>query len=126
MVSALRKAGLVVTCEPASGDLVKVLGWHIEGGAGTLRPTRERLWRARYCIRALLQRGRASGRDLEKLLGHLTFMSLVRREVLAIFSSNLEVFSFFFKRKRAAVNSLRSTSPSISAICKNDIWLSAS
>ena len=31
MVSALRKAGLVVTCEPASGDLVKVLGWHIEG-----------------------------------------------------------------------------------------------
>ena len=51
---------------------------------GTFRPSRSRVWRVRMAIKEVLRRGRMSGVQLEQLLGHLTFISLGKREVLSI------------------------------------------
>ena len=61
----------------------KVLGWEIEDG-GFLAPALSRLWRCRLGVRELLRRGRASGQQLERLIGHMTFVSLCRRESLSV------------------------------------------
>ena len=82
-VEALRAAGLTVhEIEVADGSS-KVLGWEIEDG-GYLAPSLSRLWRCRLGIRELLRRGRASGQQLERLIGHMTFVSLCRRESLSV------------------------------------------
>ena len=49
-----------------------------------MRPSRNRVWRIRLAIRGLLKGGRASGADMERLLGHMCFTSLIRRESLSI------------------------------------------
>lgn len=50
-----------------------------------MRPTNKRFWKVRCAIRGLLRRGRASARQLERLLGHCCFLSLARRESLSVF-----------------------------------------
>ena len=45
---------------------------------------RRKLWRIRQGLRKLCRRGRASGQQIERLVGHITFVSLVRREALSI------------------------------------------
>jgi len=88
-IAALEARGLVVHEEDHGGEsaTAKLLGWVIDRRSGRLVASPERLWRARLAIRALLARGRAKGRDVERLLGHLVFISLVRREGLSLFWS---------------------------------------
>ncbi|CAK0818121.1 unnamed protein product [Prorocentrum cordatum] len=88
-IRALEGRGLVVHEEEYSGGdkVAQVSGWQIDGSRGRAAATPLRLWRARLAIRAVLRRGRCSGRDLERLLGHLVFLSLVRREGLSLFWS---------------------------------------
>ena len=45
------------------------------------------MWRARLAIRQLLSVGRCSGRTLERLVGHISFLSLGRRETLSVLGS---------------------------------------
>ncbi|OLQ10494.1 hypothetical protein AK812_SmicGene5815 [Symbiodinium microadriaticum] len=81
-VTALREAGLTVhEIEFGTGEC-KVLGWAISE-QGVVSPTSSRLWRLRLGIREILKRGRASGQQLERLVGHMTFVSLCRREALS-------------------------------------------
>ena len=88
-VQALRDKGLVVH-EVASGEgNIKVLGWCFQGKK--LRPLSHRVWRLIAAIRFLLDRGTCSGKQLEKVLGHATFIALGRREALAVFG---ESYSF--------------------------------
>ena len=82
-VERLRSAGLTVHEIEVSEGSAEVLGWKVEEG-GILRPTLKRLWRIRTAIRELLRRGRASGQQLERLLGHMTYVSLCRREALSV------------------------------------------
>ena len=89
-VKELKRAGLQVHEEETSVGDVSVLGWEYSSN-GLFRPSRKRAWKARQAARALLQRGRASGSILEKVLGHLTFISLCRREALSVFG---EVYNF--------------------------------
>ncbi|CAK0886194.1 unnamed protein product, partial [Prorocentrum cordatum] len=87
---ALRARGLVVKAEDHAGELPgesEALGWCIDRGRCIVRPTRARLWRARLAVRGVLGRGRLRGRDLEKLLGHLVFISLIKREGMSLFWS---------------------------------------
>ena len=65
----------------------KLLGWRIAGEAGELGPAPERVWRCRFALEELLRRGKASGHALQRIVGHITFLGLVRRESLAIFAS---------------------------------------
>ena len=85
-VQALREAGLTVH-EIEEGQTedssVKMLGWEIHGN-GRVTPSHERLWRVRLAIRELLRRGKSSGQQLERLVGHMTFISLCRREALSV------------------------------------------
>ena len=83
-VGALRDAGLQVHEVELGTDGAQVLGWDISQDA-VMRPTRKRFWKIRMSIRGLLQRGRASSKQIEKLLGHCCFISLARRESLSIF-----------------------------------------
>ena len=75
----------------------RVLGWEYES-RGLFRPSRGRVWRARRAIREIVRRGRASGQQLERLVRHMTFISLGRREVLSVFA---EIYTFI--RKHYAV-----------------------
>ena len=65
----------------------KLLGWQIQGARGVISPTRERGWKLRLALPEIVRRGRASGRDIERLVGHATFVALLRREVLSVFAS---------------------------------------
>lgn len=89
-VRGLREAGLTVHEIEFDEGQSKVLGWELEQ-TGILRPSRRRLWRLRLGIRELLKRGRASGQQIERLVGHITFVSLCRREALATLG---ECYSF--------------------------------
>eukprot|EP00438_Fugacium_kawagutii_P031465 Skav222634 [mRNA] locus=scaffold10:187684:190948:+ [translate_table: standard] len=89
-VQGLREAGLTVHEIEIDEGETKVLGWELEK-SGTLRPSRRRLWRLRLGLREILRRGRASGQQIERLVGHITFVSLCRRESLAILG---ECYSF--------------------------------
>ncbi|CAK0808709.1 unnamed protein product [Prorocentrum cordatum] len=90
VMTELKRRGLVVTRGEHLGDSegeYAVLGWSITA-AGRLSASASRLWRVRLAVRGLLRRGRASGRDLERVLGHIMFVALVRREGLSIFEAS--------------------------------------
>ena len=98
-VSELRKAGLTVHEEEEFEEETKILGWEYDQ-VGVFRPGRHRVWRVRRAIRYLLQIGRASGQQLEQLLGHMTFISLGRRETLSIFG---EIYTFIRRHYKQVV-----------------------
>ena len=98
-VDRLRRAGLTVHEIEINEGSAEVLGWRVEEG-GVLRPTLKRLWRIRTAVRELLRRGRASGQQLERLLGHMTFVSLCRREALSVLG---ECYTFCKRHYKAVV-----------------------
>ncbi|CAE7664704.1 unnamed protein product, partial [Symbiodinium pilosum] len=84
-VFKFKEAGLQVHGEEVSDTGAKVLGWEIRAD-GHFGPSLHRAWKVRLAIRELLRRGRATGKQLERLLGHCVFISLGRRESLSVFS----------------------------------------
>lgn len=96
-VAELEATGLTVHEIEECDSETRVLGWEYDS-RGFFRPGRGRVWRARKAIREIVRRGRASGQQLERLVGHMTFISLGRREVLSVFA---EVYTFI--RKHYAV-----------------------
>ena len=64
-----------------------LLVWQIYGARGVIPLTCERGWKLRLALLEIVRRGRASGRDIERLVGHATFVTLLRREVLSVFAS---------------------------------------
>eukprot|EP00434_Breviolum_minutum_P035087 symbB.v1.2.031057.t1/scaffold3565.1/size54034/3 len=92
-VRVLKDAGLTVheieECEPVT----KVLGWQYEPGH-LFRPGRDRIWKIRVAVRQLLRQGCSSGHQLERLVGHMTFASLGKREMLSILG---ETYTFIRK-----------------------------
>ncbi|CAK0903021.1 unnamed protein product, partial [Prorocentrum cordatum] len=81
----LEARGLPLHKDSVSCGRDVVLGWEIDCLRRTFRPTPERVWKARLAIRGLLARASVSGGDLERLLGHLCFIGLCRRESLSVF-----------------------------------------
>ena len=70
---------MVEECETSS----KILGWEFDE-SGSFRPSRHRIWRLRTAIRHVLRRGRITGAQLERLLGHIAFASLGKREMFSM------------------------------------------
>lgn len=89
-VGGLRAAGLTVHEIEVDEASTQLLGWELNKAA-ELRPTHRRLWRVRLAVREVCKRGRASGQQLERLIGHITFISLCRRESLSCLG---EVYTF--------------------------------
>ena len=65
----------------------ETLGWKFSDTAAQVTMTPRRLWKLRLGVLELLSQGWATGQLVEKLLGHLTFASLLRRELLSCFQA---------------------------------------
>ncbi|CAK0875099.1 unnamed protein product, partial [Prorocentrum cordatum] len=76
--------GLTVHETEVACECGVVLGIEVGGARGRTRPTAKRFWRARGSIQEVLRRGVCSGQELEVLVGHMTFVGLIRRELLSI------------------------------------------
>ena len=83
----LEGRGLPLHKQQVDEGTATVLGWEIDGPGRQVRPKKERVWRIRLAIRGLLRRGRVSSADMERLLGHMCFVSLIRRESLSVLDS---------------------------------------
>lgn len=91
MQSLLERRGLVVHEVDSGSPSAQLLGWMIDGVQGTVQPTARRLWRLRYALEEVLSARQVTGRAVEKLVGHCTFLALIRRESLSCFA---HVYSF--------------------------------
>ncbi|CAK0894817.1 unnamed protein product, partial [Prorocentrum cordatum] len=93
---ALQSRGLP-THEVATSSLEEeVLGWEINGRLGFIRPRPEREWRIRLALDGLLETQKVSARDIEKVVGHCTFLALLSRTSLSIFRS---VYTFIARHR---------------------------
>lgn len=86
-VKALKDAGLQVHEEEVNEQGAEILGWEL-GRTGHFRPTRKRAWKVRLAVRGLLDRGRSSSKQLEKIIGHCSFLCLGRREAFSVFGQS--------------------------------------
>jgi len=77
--------GLVTHEREDSGGTIVTLGVVIDCEAHRTVSSPKRWWRVRTMVDAVVGRRRASGRVLEVLLGHMTFVALLRRQLLGIF-----------------------------------------
>ena len=69
--------------EVSSGD-VEALGCLVDCSRLRSCITPQRLWKLRQAIKGLLRRGRCTGRALEVVVGHLTFVGLMNRRSLSV------------------------------------------
>ena len=77
----------------------EALGVQLNGHEGCARPTPSRFWRVRGAVQGLLRRRAVNGLELEIVVGHLTFLGLVRRESLSCFHCvNRFVQRHYFER----------------------------
>eukprot|EP00971_Amphidinium_carterae_P349654 6491135-Amphidinium_carterae.1 len=87
-------AGLLVHEVEGPSTHVECLGWEIDGKGGVVSPTRKRVWKLKLVLQTVLQKGILRGRDLEKIVGHATFVLLLQRPALSILSA---VYAFITK-----------------------------
>ncbi|CAK0911511.1 unnamed protein product, partial [Prorocentrum cordatum] len=73
----------------ASLDLdVALLGFTLDSRAARWRPAPKKFWRVHGCISHMLEPGRRiTGRQLERLMGHVVALLLLRREALSLLSA---------------------------------------
>lgn len=103
--AALRSKGLVVHEEEKGESSIKVLGWQFE--KTEFKPVSSRVWRVRLAMKRLLELGAASGRQLEKVIGHATFIGLGRRESLSIFGETYTFIQRYYNCRHKFWKSVR-------------------
>ncbi len=86
----LKSSGLQVHEEEYNQEGAKILGWEFTSDGG-FKPSHHRAWKVRMAIRGLLQRGRSSANQMEKIVGHCAFVCLGRREAFSVFG---DVYKF--------------------------------
>lgn len=111
-VQKLRESGLVVHEVEHSSGSIKVLGWEFEDTV--MKPKPARVWRIVIAMQRLLQTGVASGRQLEKVIGHAAFIGLGRREVLSVFG---DTYSFIHRKYHVASRIWRSVRRELEIFC---------
>ncbi|CAE7489577.1 unnamed protein product, partial [Symbiodinium natans] len=70
-----------------SSGATKALGCALRGDLLASRVTSDRYHKLRQAIQGVLERKRVSGRILEVLVGHATFVALMNRHVLSVFNT---------------------------------------
>ena len=87
MEAALGSAGVVSHRDPVGADgRATLLGFELDDSKQLWRPTRKKFWRTKFALDHFLRQGHlVTGAEVECLLGHLTAIFLVRRELLSIF-----------------------------------------
>ena len=91
VVEVLESRGLPMHEISSSASEEELLGWDIAGKETAVRPARTRLWKVRLAIRSIVRHGKCSGRELERVVGHMSFISLINRPSLSVFNA---VYSF--------------------------------
>ena len=79
----LKGRGLLTHEVIEGSELVECLGVEIAGFAGEVRPTPQRISRIYNGLQPLIRGRPTSGKELERVLGHVTFVLLLRRPLLA-------------------------------------------
>lgn len=77
---------------------VDSLGFAIDGKSGKVLPIPERVSKVIAAFKWLSRRPKASGRMVEKLLGHAVHFMLLRREMLSIFRSSYDFVQASYHR----------------------------
>ena len=80
----LRAAGLPVHEEAEATTFLIGLGLQFDGQNLRVRISSERRWKLRQALKALCKRRTASPRQLQMILGHISFAFLLRRPLLSI------------------------------------------
>ena len=83
--AAFNGAGLLLHGSEISSGATDALGCTVEGNRLRSRVSNERLWKIHHGIKALLKRGRCTGKLLEVIVGHCTFAGLMNRQSLSVF-----------------------------------------
>ena len=87
---ALDRVGLA-THEHADAQMdAEVLGVAIDGRKGIVATSLNRMWKVDSLLTWLLDRGVASGHQLESTVGHLTFIFMLRRPLLSVLSATYQ------------------------------------
>ena len=73
----------------------ETLGWSFDSDRPHVTMTPRRLWKLKLAVDELLRQGWGSGQLVERIVGHCTFASLLRRELLSCFQA---VYVFIRKR----------------------------
>ena len=84
VVSGLRRAGFLAHEELDATTAADSLGYRVDGAAGTVQPAPAPLARLVSALRWVETRPRVTGRQLERLVGHIIHKLLLRRESLSI------------------------------------------
>ncbi|CAK0831351.1 unnamed protein product [Prorocentrum cordatum] len=86
VLDALTAAGL--SMHPRESSVGgSVLGWEFSDECPQVRVSPRRAWGLRLGIEGPLEKGFATGRDLEAIIGHFTFAARIRPEALRVFSA---------------------------------------
>ena len=83
----LEKVGLRCHAPLAASHQIETLGVEFDAATKGFRPTNKRYWRIKRTLSYFLRTRRASGKQLEILMGHLTYFSMLYRGALCIFNS---------------------------------------
>ncbi|CAK0882535.1 unnamed protein product, partial [Prorocentrum cordatum] len=107
MERQLRGRGL--TTHDISGPHVDVdlLGFHIDGVQGAIHIAPKRFWRLAMSLDYILKHPLLTGAELERLIGHLTYVLLLRREVLSLLSASYVFVSKCYTRRVRLWHSVR-------------------
>ena len=84
---SLNQVGLECGEDGEADDEQVFVGLRIDRDSGRISVSSRRLWRLRLGVLHLLRRGRASGVQLRRVVGHFVWICLMRREALCILSS---------------------------------------
>jgi len=85
LCDVMSSQGLVMHEKELSSNSVEVLGVTLDCASRCTRASGKRFWRVRGALRYLLWKGRCTGSCLEVIVGHCTFLGLIRREILSVF-----------------------------------------
>ena len=95
-----KRRGLPTHEEVRGERLFEALGWAFDGKECTLRPTPKRVWRFVLAVRFILDHTFMSSRQLEVIVGHFTFLSLIRRPMPSLMRSVYAYIKKDFGRPR--------------------------
>eukprot|EP00971_Amphidinium_carterae_P340417 6478747-Amphidinium_carterae.4 len=85
-VAALcRRAGYIVHEEESASLCVRSLGSEIDGASGILSVGAKRFQKVEALLRYVIRHPVVNGRQLERVLGQVTFLFLIRRDLLSVF-----------------------------------------
>ena len=99
-IAKLRSYGFGVHESMDASVAVVSLGVEVLGDVGIVRPSGKRLSRALLALDAVLNRPLLCGKQLEKLIGHLTFIMLLHRPFLSLLGACYSFVQSSYLRKQ--------------------------